>query len=117
MDRRPICTLTGSSRHPAGCSISAELAGQRAHGAVRPRAISIWQAMYDAFAWSGRRPSRSIGPDVGVEKQGGSLLRCYAGNRAVKTEARRRISGTMRVGLEQLAASRKVEGRHVSSLE
>ena len=44
------------------------------------------------FAWSGRRPSGSIGLDVAPKKQGGSLLRSHAGNGIVKTEARRRIS-------------------------
>jgi hypothetical protein len=69
------------------------------------------------FAWSRKRPSRSIGLDVGTEKQGGSLLRRHAGNGIVKTKARRRISGTMRLGLEPLASSGEAEGRHVSSHE
>ena len=70
-----------------------------------------------AFAWSVKRPSRSIGLDVGPEKQGGSLLRCHAGNAIVKSEARRRIWGAMRLGLEQLASSGEAEGSHVSSHE
>ena len=64
------------------------------------------------FAWSVERPSRSIGLDVGPEV----TASFHAGNGMVKSGTRRRISGAMRLGLEQLASSGEAEGSHVSAL-